>query len=130
MRKPKIISMRSDRSSKRGFITRFWKQYNSLDFIIRLSIPTIILIALVTPFIVNNLQIFNQNAQTPSISPVYFGYDLTFDHKNNPVAASGAGLNNNLVYDSLRNNLILISYVGLAVIIGIVFIGIIITRRK
>lgn len=41
-----------------------WRKFNSLDLFTKLFIITIILLAISTPFIVNNYQIFNARGQT------------------------------------------------------------------
>lgn len=51
----KIISVGKD---------TWWRKFNSLDLFTKLLIITLILLAIVTPFIVNNYQLFNIYGQT------------------------------------------------------------------
>lgn len=71
-----------------------WESYKSLSLFFKIYILTAILITIASSFFVGNTQIFTPHAMTPTISSVYFSYDLTFGHNvkiklidinNNPV---------------------------------------------
>ena len=91
----KIISFNSnEKAGRENIFFYLWRSYKSLNLFVKIYILTAILILFSTPFVVGNSQIFTSQAITPSISSVYFSYDLTFgynvkikliDSDNNPV---------------------------------------------
>ena len=50
--------------SRRGFLSVFWEQFNSMDLISKMFLVVIILIVGVTPYIIHNYQTLSQNAAT------------------------------------------------------------------
>lgn len=67
---PKILSFHpSPELEKENPFKYAWEEYKSLDWFSKVFVISFLLIAISTPFIVNNIQIFNSKAQIPIIEP-------------------------------------------------------------